>query len=62
MSEKLEGFEGVEVLIDDIIVHAADQKQHYKRLNAVLNKLAKANITLNQKKCEFNVKTVKVLG
>ena len=62
MSEKLECLEGVEVLIDDIIVHGADQKQHDQRLLAVLNKLAKANITLNQKKCEFNVKSVKVLG
>ena len=62
LSEKLEGLEGVEVLIDDMIVHGADQKQHDKRLTAVLNKLAKANMTLNQKKCEFNVKTVKVLG
>ena len=62
LSAKLEGLEGVEVLIDDIIVHGADQKQHDKRLTAVLNKLANANITLNRKKCEFNVKTVKVLG
>ena len=62
MSEKLEGLEGVEVLIDDIIVHGADQNQHDQRLIAVLNKLAKANITLNMKKCEFNVKSVKVLG
>ena len=58
----LEGLEGVEVLIDDIIVHGADQKQHDKRLTAVLNKLANANVTLNQKKCELNVETVKVLG
>ena len=49
MSEKLEGMEAVEVLIDDIIVHGADQKQHDQRLIAVQNKLAKANITLNQK-------------
>ena len=32
MSEKLEGLERVEVLIDDIIVHVADKKQHDKRL------------------------------
>ena len=62
MSEKLEGLEGVEVLIDDIIVHCADQQQHDQRLSVVLNKLVEANITLNLKKCEFNVKTVKVLG
>ena len=62
MSEKLEGLEGVEVLIDDIIVHGADQQQHDQRLSVVLKKLVEANITLNLKKCEFNVKTVKVLG
>ena len=62
LGAKLEGLEGVEVLIDDIILHGADQKQHDKQLTAVLNKLANANITLNQKKRESNVKTVKVLG
>ena len=62
LDAKLEGLEGVEVLIDDIIVHGADQKQHDKRITAVLNKLANANITLNQKKFEFNVKTATVLG
>ena len=62
MSEKLEGLEGVEVLIDDIIARDADQQQHDQRLSLVLNKLVKANITLNLKKCEFNVKTVKFLG
>eukprot|EP00795_Rhopilema_esculentum_P001596 gene1596-16053_t len=62
MGEKLEGLEGVEVLTDDIIVHRANQQQHDQRLRVVLNKLVEANITLNLKKCEFNVKSVKVLG
>ena len=62
MSEKLEGLERVEVLIDDIIARDADQQQHDQRLSLVLNKLVKVNITLNLKKCEFNAKTVKILG
>eukprot|EP00795_Rhopilema_esculentum_P001594 gene1594-16049_t len=62
MGEKLEGLEGVEVLTDDIIVHGANQQQHNQQLRVVLNKLVEANITLNLKKCEFNVKSVKVLG
>ena len=62
LSEKFQGLEGVEVLIDDMIVHGVDQNQHDQRPTAVLNKVAKANMTLNQKKCEFNVKTVKGVG
>ena len=62
MSEKLEGLEGVEVLIDDIIVHGANQQQHDQLLSVVLNKLVEADITLNLEECQFNIKTVKVLG
>ena len=62
MNELLEGLEGVEVQIDDIIVHGSDVAEHDKRLNKVLKRLSQANITLNKAKCEFGVKSVKILG
>ena len=40
-----------------------DQAQHvHARLHAVLKRPAKANVTLNLSKCEFNVTKVKVPG
>ena len=62
MMEKLEGLEGVECHIDDILVHGENQDQHDQRLHAVLKRLSDSNITLNLEKCEFNKTTVKVLG
>ena len=61
MMEKLEGLEGVECQIDDILVHAENQDQHDQRLHAVLKRLSDSNITLNLEKCEFSKTTVKVL-
>ena len=62
MMEKLEGLEGVECQIDDILVHGENQDQHDQRLHAVLKCLSDSNITLNLEKCEFSKTTVKVLG
>ena len=62
MMETLEGLEGVECQIDDIVVHGRTQEIHDKRLHQVLDSLEKANITLNLDKCEFNKSQIKILG
>ena len=62
MNELLEGQEGVEVQIDDMIVYGSGEAEHDKTLANVLNRLSQANITLNKAKCEFGVKSVKILG
>ena len=62
MNELLEGLQGVEVQIDDIIVYGADELEHNKRLDNVLQRLLQANITLNKAKCDFGVKSGKILG
>ena len=62
MEEKLEGLEGVECQIDDVLVHGETQQIHDERLQAVLQRLAESNITLNLDKCEFSKSEVKVLG
>ena len=54
--------DGVEVQIDDVLVHGRDQVQHEDRLDQILNRLAEFKITLNKVKCEFSVSKVKVLG
>ena len=62
MEEKLEGLEGVECQIDYVLVDGETQQIHDERLQAVLQRLAESNITLNLDKCEFSKSEVKVLG
>ena len=62
MSEVLQGLEGVECSIDDVLVHGKNQAQHDERLIAVLKRVSEAGMTLNQDKCVFDVAEVKFLG
>ena len=58
----LEGLDGVECNIDDILIYGTTQEEHDRRLQAVLHRLDNANVTLNAEKCVFNVQSVKFLG
>ena len=62
MCQILEGLDGVECNIDDVLVHGATQEERDRRLEAVLQRLGNANVTLNAEKCVFNVSSVKFLG
>ena len=62
MSKILEGLDGVECNIDDVLVHASTQELHDKRLEQVLKRLNEAGVTLNVDKCTFRVPKIKFLG
>ena len=62
MSRILEGLEGVECNIDDVLVHAPTQELHDNRLKEVLERLSAAGVTLNLDKCTFSVPKIKFLG
>ena len=62
MSEVLEGMNGVVCMMDDILIHGGTQEEHDEPLRAVLERLQKAGITLNHKKCLFSVSQVTFLG
>ena len=62
MNQILQGLEGVECNIDDVLVHGKDQEQHNSRLEAVLKRLEDAGVKLNLEKCQFTTHRVNFLG
>ena len=62
MQRILEGLDGVECQVDDILVFGETQEQHDKRLIAVLERVADASVTLNLEKCKFSTDKVEFLG
>ena len=53
MSTLLEGLDGVEVIMDDILVHGHNSEEHDTRLNAVLRIINDSGLKLNPRKCVF---------
>lgn len=58
----LNGVQGCEIYIDDILIHAATFDQYLERLNEVLRRLDQYNFTLSKEKCAFNLTAVEYLG
>eukprot|EP00794_Sanderia_malayensis_P000881 gene881-biopygen146 len=50
------------VYLDDVVVFAATEEEHLKRLDMVLEQIAKANLTLKPSKCQWLRDSVKFLG
>ena len=55
MNHLLGDLPGVKTDIDDILLRGSSQKEHDKRLEAVLNKCEQINLSLNKGKCQFRV-------
>lgn len=53
---------GVEVYMDDILIHADNLDKHNKLVQWVLLKLQKNNMQINVKKIQFGLNEVKILG
>lgn len=47
------GMDGVLCLLDDVLITGVDKAQHWTRLNAVLQRLQEAGLSLQREKCEF---------
>lgn len=61
-SQLLEGLEGVQVYMDDILVFGKNEEEHKFRLMNVLHRLAKNNVKLNKDKCEWAVSKLIFIG
>ena len=62
MDSLLHGLPGVLCHMDDILVFGKDKAEHDVRLNAVLERLSKAHLTLNPEKFEFAKTQLEYLG
>ncbi|KAL5020662.1 hypothetical protein ScPMuIL_002255, partial [Solemya velum] len=62
MSRILEGQKGVVCQTDDVLVHGSTKIEHDTVLDAVLQKLKGAGVTLNAEKCEFFQTETNFLG
>ncbi|XP_055918698.1 uncharacterized protein K02A2.6-like [Eupeodes corollae] len=62
MDSLLVGIKGVKAYLDDIIVSGKDESGHKCNLEAVFEKLSKANVTVNKNKCLFAKRELDFLG
>ena len=62
LSRIFHGCSGTLHYIDDIVVHAANETEHHRRLTAVLDKLLAHGVTLNATKCKRAAGSVQFLG
>ncbi|XP_062542356.1 uncharacterized protein K02A2.6-like [Armigeres subalbatus] len=60
--DTLEGIEGVEVSMDDILIHAESSEKLTKITEKVVKRLHSAGLKLNKDKCLFNQTSLKFLG
>ena len=62
MNALLSNLKGVLCLMDDVLVYGKDQREHDKGLEAVLQWIEAAGMTLNHDKCEVSETQLKFLG
>uniref|UniRef100_A0A183BQV4 RNA-directed DNA polymerase n=1 Tax=Globodera pallida TaxID=36090 RepID=A0A183BQV4_GLOPA len=62
MEEILCGIEGVAVYLDDIVVTAAGDEEHLRRLDAVLQRLQEFGLRVKKEKCAFLQDRIMYLG
>ena len=62
MSQLVEDLDGVECIVDDILVWGDTIEQHNMRLRQVLERVRENNLKLNKSKCEIGVTEIKYIG
>lgn len=62
MHELLSDLDGVEVYMDNIIVHGSSMQEHGERLEKVFERTERAGLKLNKEKCRFRQQQLHFLG
>lgn len=62
MSHMFQDIDGVEVIVDDLVVWGEDVEQHDERLRQLLDRCRERNLKLNREKCHFRVSQVHYVG
>ena len=62
MAEMFEDINGVEVVVDDILVWGTNEAEHDSRLTKVLDRACLRNLKLNKAKCQFKKQEITYLG
>ena len=62
MERLLQGIPGVIVYLDDILVSAPSEEEHFRRLEEVFVRLEKSGLRALQSKCQFMMSELPYLG
>ena len=62
MKQLLEGLDGVDVIMDDILVWGEDIRQHDERLIKPLHRLGAIGLKLNKDKCKIGLTEIPYIG
>jgi hypothetical protein len=62
MMSIFQGMDGIQMIVDDILVYGTTQEEHDRRLRAVLQRAREAGLKLNKSKCEINKREVSYVG
>lgn len=62
MEHIIEGLDGVQAYVDDIIIWGSTLQQHNQRLASVLERIQKNGLKLNKNKCQFAAQEIVFLG
>ena len=62
MVEEFRDLEGVDVIVDDLIVWGVDDDDHDRHLETLLERVEKSGLKLNREKCKFGLDSVSYVG
>lgn len=61
-SQIFDNLDGVDVIMDDVLVWGRNMEEHNMRLRAALQRVRESHLTLNRDKCKIGVRQVRYVG